>query len=856
MQGGGGIRLSVSGRPAFKPRDYAAKEGRESEGQEFPKEKSGGVVSKILDRLISSCFLLLAFLLPLFATNLTLQGIAFEKQLYFYALLLLILVSWTAKGVVEGELRIRRTPLDIPILIFFVLYAIAASFSVDRWHSVWGFFGDPSRGFLFVTAATLFYYAFLSEFTTKRVNLMLWGLVFSNAAVALWTLLALSGIKFLPEKVLSFAPVSLLGSVSSLAFYAMLMIPILMALIFQTGKDGKSFLSGFARSVALFFLILADLAIVWALYDFTRDLRLALLFGASMLLIYVLAKVVRPANSWGWVAPFFFIAVLALLMIGSPAKWLLKINLPVEVSPNTALSWDIARKSLAENPLLGSGPATYGYAFSKFKPAEFNLNPLYSLRFYQGTGGIFELLTTMGTLGAAVAVLLAASFASVVFYLLSRAPEKNKILSLGLATAALMAVVAFFLSRLEGPLLILSLIIGTLSLGVLLKESASQDKYWMLSLKASPKYALALAFVFMFVSAGVVFLFVFIGKAYLADALAGKGARQVQVREDTSVGYIGKSIALFPYEGRYYTRLAQEFMVLANAEFLKKEGERDAATIARYLKASVELSSLAKQKMPNDVQAVEVSAQVYENAVFYEPQALDLARASYENAKSLEPANPLYWVKLGQIEATEAVRKEGAGPTKKLELARDSYLKAIELKKDYALAHYYVATSFDELKDQGRAVEHAAKAYLLERANPAYALTASQLLKKRGEEGDKDAALRVLEDSLRYNEKNSSIRIALGLSYEAVKKREEAVLQYQAVLENIPAENNQLREQVEKLISNVRQGIDNNEYLARGNQGVNVIPESAPSESAVQTPPADNAPNQAPTIEEASIPQP
>ncbi|HMN19706.1 MAG TPA: hypothetical protein PKA31_03900, partial [Candidatus Moranbacteria bacterium] len=139
---------------------------------------------------------------------------------------------------------------------------------------------------------------------------------------------------------------------------------------------------------------------------------------------------------------------------------------------------------------------------------------------------------------------------------------------------------------------------------------------------------------------------------------------------------------------------------------------------------------------------------------------------------------------------------------------------------------------------------------------PAYALTASQLLKKRGEEGDKDAALRVLEDSLRYNEKNSSIRIALGLSYEAVKKREEAVLQYQAVLENIPAENNQLREQVEKLISNVRQGIDNNEYLARGNQGVNVIPESAPSESAVQTPPADNAPNQAPTIEEASIPQP
>ena len=359
MQNGGGVRLSVSGRPAFSPQDYSPKAKEFSQQQAAPANSgSEKVVSKILNVVIGACFFLISFSVPFFATNLTLQGIAFEKQLYFYALLLLALVSWAAKGVVEGELRIRRTPLDIPILILLAVYSASAALSVDRWHSVWGFFGDPSRGLLFVAAAILFYYVALSEFTAKRMNFMLWGLAASNAVVMIWTLLALSGIRFLPEKVISIAPVSLLGSVSSLALYAILMIPIIAALIFHVSKDGEGNLRRFGLAGALFVLMLSNLAVIWALYDFTRDLRLVLLFGASMMLIYVLAKIVRPSATWGWIAPFFFVAVLALLMIGSPAKWLLRINLPVEVSPNAALSWDVAKKSLAKTPFLGGGPAT------------------------------------------------------------------------------------------------------------------------------------------------------------------------------------------------------------------------------------------------------------------------------------------------------------------------------------------------------------------------------------------------------------------------------------------------------------------------------------------------------------------
>lgn len=857
MQNGGGIRLSVGQRPTVP---VSERQQLEQASQEAAKAagKTPKTVSKVLDALMGTSFFMTAFSVPLFATNITLQGIAFEKQLYFYMWLLLALVSWTAKGVVEGELKIRKTPLDIPLIILLAIYALSAAFSVDRWHSVWGFFGDPSRGFVAVAAAVIFYYVLLSEFNAKRMRLMLWGFAASNAIVAIWTILALAGVRFLPEKLLAFAPVSLLGSISSLALYAALMIPVVMALIFHSSGEDSGKVRRYVLCTSLFALFSANLIIIWALYDFTRDMRLALLFGASMLLIYVLAKLVKPAAAWGWIAPLFFIAVLAFLMVAAPAKWLLRINLPVEVAPNAALSWDIAKKSLAENPLLGSGPATYGYAFSKFKPAEFNLNPLHSLRFYQGSSGVFESLATVGALGTAAIVLLLAAFASVAFYLLARSPEKNKFLSLGLAASTLMMVVAFFTSRIEGPLFILGGLLGTLALGALLKESGSEENFWTLSLKASPKYALALAFVFMAVSAGVVFLFVFVGKAYWADALAGKGSRQAQVSEDSSIKHLGKATALFPYEGRYYTRLAQEFMVLANGEFLKTEGERDAATIARYLKASVDLALAAKSRMPNDVQAVEVAALVYENAVFYEPQALELARSTYEGAKTLDPANPLYYVKLGQIEATEASRSEGADRTKRLELARDFYLKAIELKADYALAHYYASNAFGELKSQDKSVEHAAKAYIYERTNPAYAITASQALKKRGGEGDADAALRVLEDAVKYNDKNANLRVVLALSYESAKKKEEASQQYQKILEQLPAENEELRRQLETMVSNVRQGVDNNEYLGRLQQNSSVdTPAVAPvQEEASQVPPVNETAQQAPTLEQVSAPQP
>ena len=55
-----------------------------------------------------------------------------------------------------------------------------------------------------------------------------------------------------------------------------------------------------------------------------------------------------------------------------------------EVSPGYASTLDIAFKTLKESPknlILGSGPATWGYQFSIYKPVGLNLTNFWQIRF-------------------------------------------------------------------------------------------------------------------------------------------------------------------------------------------------------------------------------------------------------------------------------------------------------------------------------------------------------------------------------------------------------------------------------------------------------------------------------------------
>jgi putative inorganic carbon (hco3(-)) transporter len=795
-----------SGINLMKPQHSVSREG-ETKSTETKTEKSS-LVAKMLDKIMSLSIFMLFLGVPLFFTGLTFQGIAFEKQLYFYFWLLLALVVWAAKAVVTGEMKIRRTPLDIPILAFWLVYLVATIFSINRWTSFWGFFGDPSRGLMSVTALVIVYYILLSNFNKNILKWSVTAIVLSGALVSIWTTLGVLGIKFLPAKLMALSPLSLVGSVSGLGIFLGALLPILITVIFKirTGADSTKGISKNILTGILLVVAVLDIFLLLTLYAFVP--WIGVLVGMGFFLIFILAQIIRPAQNWTWLPMVAFVAVLIVLMIG--VVKIARVNLPTEVSPTYKLSFDLAKESLKDKAILGSGPATYGYDFSLYRPKEFNLNNFYNLRFYQGTGMVMEALPTIGILGTVFLVLLILSFISVAVYLLARQKDKDKTYSLGFITASLIFIYAGVTSRVEGAILIFSVLILTLALAMLLKESDSEEKYVNLSLKASPKFALALAFVFMVISAGVAYLFVFLGKIYVADLYAGSAARQTEVTEKGSITKFAQAASLNPRESRYFTRIGQEFMVLANSETLKDQKDMDIDAVKRYLNNSIAATVQGKNLTPKDVLAVESLAQIYENAGLYIPDSLNLAQTAYADAQKLEPHNPNYYVKLGQIKTTQAASEKDEAKRKQLvQDGKDFFQKAIDEKVNFAPGYYFLSLADEALGDIDGAVDSAQKAFAYERSSINYAFNLGRLFQVRGKGDDNQNAEILFKQILGVNDKEINTHFTLGLLYEKTNKKKEAVDEYKKVIELLPEAQADVKTQIEKMISNIQNGIEN-----------------------------------------------
>jgi tetratricopeptide (TPR) repeat protein len=741
--------------------------------------------------------------------------------------------------VIVGEMRIRRTPMDIPIGLFWLFYVLTAFFSVDRWHSFWGFFGDPSRGVISVTALVLAYYLLLSHFTPKRFYQMFWSFVLSGCVVIVWSFFVTMEIHFLPKALEQYAPLSLIGTISTLGLFLGIMVPAFFTALFMLWKDDVLKRATRLTLTTLVFIGLAlNLFLLLALYPFVA--WIVVLGGLSFFVIYILAQIVRPPEQWTWVPMVVFVLVLIFLMIGS-VNFVRDNLLPVEVMPSAGLSWQIAKDTVKENFFTGVGPANYGHAFSMFRPGEYNLSSLFALRFYQGTGLFLEALPTIGVIGAILFSLLWLSFISVGLYLLTREKERNKIYSLGLWTIVAMLFLASCISIVSGPILIIGILLSSLALGTLLWESGSEERYLHLSFKAAPKFALALAFIFMVVSAGVAFLFAFMGKVFIADVYAGKAVRiSASGPNQDAVALLIRAVASYPQEGRYYTRLGQEYMSLANVEANKTEQERKTDAVAFYVREAVASSEFGKQLMPNDAMAVESLGLIYENASLYASDALPKAEELYNRALELEPRNPLYFLKLGQIKKSGGDAKpEGAERDGLYKEARDFFQKSVDQKANLAISHYSLSVVFSHLKETDKAIESALKALQLEDSNLNYKYNLGILYQIRDAEGDSDRAEGIYKGILTTSEKLIDVRLSLGLLYEKENKKDAALAEYRKLLEVLP-DNSEVnvkksRDQIQKLIENVQSGAGNLAKKNSANAPVEV-PAANSTGASAQTP--------------------
>jgi tetratricopeptide (TPR) repeat protein len=664
---------------------------------------------------------------------------------------------------------------------------------------------------------------------------MIGMLIVSGFLVSLWSFLGILGIKFLPTNLAQIIPLSLMGSTTNLGIFLSLLIPLIMSAIFKLTEAAASW----ERNGGIAFLVLAlflNFVVLFSIYAFVP--WLGILIGMSFFLAYVLARIIRPVGSWTWVPMVGFTLILAILMIGNVK--IAKVEMPVEVNPAPGLSFQIVKDSLREKLILGSGPGNFSYSFSLHKPKDFNLETLYNLRFYQGSGIIFESLPTVGVLGTISLALIILTFLGVEIYLLTKEKEKNKIFSLGTATAALILLVNAATFRIEGPILILGVLLSALGLIILYKESESEEKYLNLSLKASPKFALTLAFIFMVVISGVVFILVFLGRVFVADFQAGLAVKKSQISEEDSVAKILKAINLNKREGRYFSRLAQEYMFLANQEVAKGESNRDLNKITNYLNFSISSAKIGRDLMSKDVTANEVLAQIYENAGVYVGDSLALAEESYQKTAEFDPHNPNFYLKLGQIKINSIATKKDEVEKKKLvEEARSLFQKAIDEKNNFDPGYYNLALTEEALANLDGAIENVKKALEFKQGDLSYAFYLGRLYQARGKDEDNRIAEDIFKAILENNKNQINVSFSLGMLYEKQNKDKEATSEYEKVLTLLPdtEDSKDARIKIQKMISNIKNGIENTAENLQIDAGTNnSSPKSQPIESSEPVP--------------------
>jgi hypothetical protein len=95
-----------------------------------------GKLHKVSEKIIEYGFYALGFLVPLVFTTSTYELFEFPKMILVYLLTILIVGGFLVKSVLVGKLNLKRTPLDLPILLYATCYTLSAVFSIDRYTSI------------------------------------------------------------------------------------------------------------------------------------------------------------------------------------------------------------------------------------------------------------------------------------------------------------------------------------------------------------------------------------------------------------------------------------------------------------------------------------------------------------------------------------------------------------------------------------------------------------------------------------------------------------------------------------------------------------------------------------------------
>jgi len=791
--------------------------------------KVGGLKNVLaLDKVIQKLIYVLVFLIPLWFFPATVNAVDFGKQILMVLLVVITLILWLVKILNQGEIQWRSTVINIALGVFIVVYVLATIFSLRPYNSLVGWQTHLSGSLVNILSFVALYFLIVNNIKGLKdtFKLLLLFLV-SSGLVGLIGLIQVWGGFIFPWSFTKTAAFNTVGSMNSFGIFSAAILVLVTAMLFVIKRNE---LKVFLLLLALLnFLILLSLN-YWVLW-------LVLISGMAVVMIFGLMKMVKLGEGITWVGiPMVFLAIALIFVFFRPVLPI-RPTLPTEVGLSYKGGIEIVKQIVKTKPILGTGPENFVINYAQYKPEAINQTVFWNVRFVSGPAQILNIISDLGILGllSFLAIIVLFIFSAVKHLVKTSEDGDNalkRFLQIGIFGSLFAMIVGLFLY----PQNLTLMFVFWFLFSIFLSES-SLMKEKVFNLRKSQGILLAASFSFVVVIIVMVGFVYIQGTRFIGELNYKKGIDLVQVegKIDEGINKLIKATVVNPYEDRTYAILAQLFTLKMSQDVnLAGATAQERANLVQVdainsINSAVRATTLA----PKDASNWLIRAQVYRQVVGIISGAGQWAETSFAESAKLEPSNPYILTEWGRLYSGQAnLLAQQAQSDKNAKAAMNDFLnkalekfsKAIEVKADYAPAHFESAVVFDM---QGKLNDAIKKMETYRQLLPNDSGTAFQLgvLYYRAQKynlakGEFIRAI-VLDDNY------SNARYFLGLLYDREGDKESAIDQFDRI-----AQLNPDNDQVKQILSNLKAGLP-----ALGSPELG--PPEQPSETPIQQQPQE-----------------
>ena len=808
---------------------------------------------KICNSIIKYSIYGLVFLMPLFWLSWTNEVYEFNKQYLLVFLVGLALLAWLFKMIViRKRFVLRRTPLDIWILVFMTVMVLSAVFSIDEISSWFGFYARFSDSMVGLLVLGLMYFVVVNNVSirgnlkarlpmeveaslpnSEDMSLMPkkgfqvapsiskeWGLslekilrlfLFSALLVVVITCLSVFGfwgkIPGLPQimSFQSFNPVS--GSLEGLAIFLVAVISLVIVMFLQKTTSKKQRAKLFRYSLFILATVLLVLIDFWAAW---------LVLGIVMLVLLLIAFWTRlfkeRVNLLILPIILLLISIVGLTGFITKAKIstgldFLSTPLPQEIILDFQTANTITWQTLKEYPVFGSGPGTFLANFTKFKPNEFNQSQFWNIRFDKGPSHLIEMVGTGGILSILSYLLLIGIFLLIILVFFSRkklaalkGDNQHPILLLSLILVWLSLLIAQFV-YLQNTVLAFFFWFFMALAAVVWQEVQGKYRKISFSFKKLPEVGLVINVLLLILVFALLGLFYMGGRFYWAEVKF----RQPVVDNQQLVQNLEKTVNLNGSRENYRRALSQIYLINAWAEARKPAEEQNIQLLQALAAGSIQQARLASVLSPNLVATWENLGAIYRDSQGLVGGTLPFALESFTKATELEPTNPFFF--------RERCRLNLISEEKDWDETIGYCQKAIDLKPNYLDAHIQLALVYEQKGDLEETLNRLKGALdrlrgvSFQRGSSLAGAAAEiyfQLGRVHFNLEQFDEAVNMFEQSVIVMPEYANARYALALSYQVKGRLEHALTQYQIVNQLVP-DNEEVLARIQQLEGQIQE---------------------------------------------------